>query len=90
MKYVYMCKGSVNNANFNKIFLVYFIGKIVKEFIAEQKINYWPTPAESPDLNPIEMLWHELKCFLRRVVKPSNKDELVRGIQQFWDGVTPD
>jgi len=64
-------------------------GKLAKKFLADNDINYWPTPAESPDLNPTEMLWHELKCFLRRVVKPSNKDELVRGIKLFWDGVTP-
>ena len=64
-------------------------GKLAKQFLADNNINYWPTPAESPDLNPIEMLWHELKCFLRRVVKPSNEEELVRGIKQFWDGVTP-
>ena len=25
----------------------------------------------------------------RRVVKPANKEELVHGIKQFWDGVTP-
>ena len=62
-------------------------GKLAKQFLADNNINCWPTPAESPDLNPIEMLWHELKCFLRRVVKPSNKEELVRGIKQFWDGV---
>ena len=64
-------------------------GKLAKQFLTDNNINYWPTPAESPDLNPIEMLWHELKCFLRRVVKPSNKEELVAGIKQFWDGVTP-
>ena len=29
--------------------------------IKENGINYWPPPAESPDLNPIEMIWHELK-----------------------------
>ena len=58
------------------------------QFVQDSNINYWPTPAESPDMNPIELLWHELKTFLRRVVKPTNKDELVAGIQKFWDSVT--
>ena len=40
-------------------------------------------------MNPIELLWHELKSFLRTTVKPKNKDELVAGIQRFWDTVTP-
>ena len=60
------------------------------EFVRDNSINYWPTPAESPDMNPIEMLWHELKSFLRRIVKPKNKEELVEGIQQFWQTVTPE
>lgn len=59
-------------------------------FIRDNDVNYWPTPAESPDLNPIEMLWHELKNYLRRVVKPTNKEELVGGIQEFWRTVTPE
>jgi len=42
-------------------------------FIRDNGVNYWPTPAESPHLNPIEMLWHELKHFLATVIKPRNK-----------------
>jgi transposase len=42
---------------------------------------------ESPDLNPIENLWHELKEYLRREVKPSTKKELIDGINQFWHTV---
>ena len=60
------------------------------KFIEENNINYWPTPAESPDLNPIEMIWHELKSYLRRFVKPTNKEQLVNGIQEFWQTVTPE
>lgn len=60
-------------------------------FIRENGINYWPTPAESPDLNPIEMLWNELKHFLQTKVKPRNKEELVEGISTFWSRrVTPE
>ena len=42
------------------------------------------TPPESPDLNPIENMWHELKEYIRREVKPRTKDELVEGIKEFW------
>ena len=31
-------------------------------------------------VGPIENLWHELKEYIRRVVKPKTKDELVNGI----------
>ena len=31
-------------------------------FFVEKSINWWKTPPESPDANPIENLWHELKA----------------------------
>ena len=42
----------------------------------------------SGDLNPIENLWHELKQFIRREVKPKTKQDLIDGILQFWETVT--
>ena len=64
------------------------VSKLGQQFFKDQRITWWKTPPESPDLNPIENLWHELKEYLRREVKPSTKDELVKGIQDFWGSVS--
>ena len=58
--------------------------RYAKNWIEEKEINWWKTPPESPDMNPIENLWHELKEYIRRVVKPKSKEELVEGIKEFW------
>ena len=58
--------------------------RLVKAFFDSNGVNWWRTPSESPDVNPIENLWHELKEFIRREVKPKNKAELVEGSKRFW------
>lgn len=52
--------------------------RLAKKFMTDNGINWWPTPPESPDLNPIELVWHEMKHFLRSSWKPTTKEELVR------------
>ena len=59
-----------------------------KDFLISRRINWWRTPAESPDCNPIENLWHELKEYIRRVTKPTTKQQLVDGITEFWSNLT--
>ena len=53
-------------------------------FFEDNDVCWWKTPPESPDANPIENLWHKLKEFIRREVKPQTKDQLVQGIVDFW------
>ena len=59
-----------------------------KAFLKANGVNWWRNPAESPDCNPIENLWHELKEYNKRVVKPTNKQQLIDGIQQVWETVS--
>lgn len=61
--------------------------KLARSWMEEEGVNWWKTPAESLDLNPIENLWHELKEYNRREVKPRTKEELVQGILKFWETV---
>ena len=62
----------------------------IEGFFEEKGVNWWPTPPESPDLNPIENIWGSLKQYLRNVHKLKNLEELKCGIQQFWVTLTPE
>lgn len=54
--------------------------RLAQDYYTRSGINWWKTPAESPDMNPIENMWHELKEYIRREVKPRCK----AGITNFW------
>ena len=65
-----------------------------KTWIQRNNLNWWKTPAESPDLNPIENLWHKLNCFPecfnainQFFLKPKTEEKLINGIETFWKTV---
>ena len=64
--------------------------RYAKDYIEEKEINWFKTPASSPDLNPIELIWHAVKDYLRNEFKPKNLGELKAGIKEFWATLTPD
>ena len=49
--------------------------RFAREYYKVNGTNWWPTPPESPDLNPIELVWHEME-YLRRTTKPKTKKNL--------------
>ena len=63
--------------------------RYAKDYIEEKGVNWFKTPASSPDLNPIELMWHALKDYLRNEYKPKNLGELKSGIKAFWATLTP-
>ncbi|TRY71461.1 hypothetical protein DNTS_011732 [Danionella cerebrum] len=55
------------------------------ECIAEERINWVKTPAESPDFNPLKLAWRSMKEFVRLEAKPRNKEELLVALTTFWE-----
>ena len=62
----------------------------IEEFFERNNVEWWPSPPESPDLNPIENVWGSMKQYLRTAYKPKNLEELKPGIERFWITLTPD
>lgn len=62
--------------------------RATKAWFEENAVQWWPTPPESPDLNPIENVWHQMKEHIRKKVKPTSKEQLVKGIGDAWGLLT--
>ena len=46
-------------------------------YLEENNVFYFKTPTESPDLNPIELVWHDLKVYFKEESKPKNSAQLL-------------
>ena len=64
--------------------------RYIQHFFEEHDITWWKSPAESPDLNPIEKVWGSMKTYLRDKHKPKNMADLKAGIKLYWKKMTPD
>ena len=64
--------------------------KYIQQFFQMNHINWWKSPAESPDLNPIEKVWGSMKTYLRDKHKPRNLGELKEGLRTYWKKLTPE
>lgn len=64
--------------------------KVIKEWKKENLTNILGWPAQSPDLNPIEHLWAELKVGVRaHKPRPKNKRELEVIVKEEWLKLRP-
>lgn len=63
--------------------------KATMRYLDREGIMLFPHPSKSPDLNPIENLWWELKKNLRnRRRTPTSIDELTQAVREEWDALT--
>ena len=57
--------------------------KLVKRWMQSHRVAQMNWPAQSPDLSPIENLWHRINVIIAKNM-PSNTRELIENIIQAW------
>ncbi len=60
--------------------------KITKEWLHNNSVTVLEWPSQSPDLNPIEHLWRDLKMAVHQRL-PSNLTELERICKEEWQRI---
>lgn len=65
------------------------MGHVVTEWLAQQQVTVLSWPPQSPDLNPLETLWTDLKKAVHEQ-HPSNKEELWTAAKEAWQQISVD
>ena len=58
--------------------------KLTMQYLEEKGVSLMEWPANSPDLNPIENIWGEIKRRLH-FSKPRNQTELKNQVEHIWN-----
>ena len=62
--------------------------RLCTNFLENSGINWIKAPSNSPDLNPIEMFWNQLKNFVRRKLCQS-LEHIESAVIEFCETITP-
>jgi len=62
------------------------ISKLARKFFQNNNIRLMEWPAQSPDLNPIENLWADVKSAVSKA-KCSNNNQLWDVVQHTWKAI---
>ncbi|KAL1921757.1 uncharacterized protein VTP21DRAFT_10399 [Calcarisporiella thermophila] len=63
--------------------------KLVDRWFDKNQVQVLDWPSQSPDLNPIENLWAEIKGHLRsRFPKITSQDDLWKKVNILWESLT--